>query len=89
MEEEFIDWYSKTRSAILQTALADHEFRKKHKCKCKDKVDYGNGRWFCGAMIKARNKNKEIKKVWRENRKASPFIEQSEFLCKVSNTLNN
>ena len=40
------------------------DFRKIHKCNCKRKVDYGNGRWYCEAMqkyaLKKEKKNTDI-----------------------------
>jgi hypothetical protein len=62
----------------------DRDFRKNHKCDCKNRVEYSDGRWYCEAMQKSRMKNKKIKAAVKEALVSSPFLpERSESVEKL------
>ena len=48
---------------LLVTERHDAQFRLKHQCNCKSKIDYGSGDWYCEAMLNSRRRDKEIKKI--------------------------
>ena len=46
--------------SVKATIRHDERFRKNHNCQCKDRVEYSDGRWYCGEMLKSRQKDKAI-----------------------------
>jgi len=88
-QEEKTNWRIQTDFLILTTEYEDGLYRKKHpnhKCN-KGWYDSGGGRWFCEHLIKARRKNKELRKKWIENLFESPLLNQSPFIRKIANTI--
>ena len=85
------EWKEQTMTCVQITELFDEDFRQKHpELKFyKDTIIYENGRWFCPQMIKARKKNKDLRKMWLENLKDSPYLNQSEFSRKVIDSLDS
>mgnify|MGYP001562868715 CR=1 FL=1 len=79
-------WCINTDFLIIETEIFDDAFRRTHVCICKDKIDYGNGRWFCGKLIAARNQ--ELKKKWKENLLICPTLNDAMLSSDKFNTLN-
>ena len=81
-------WDLKANLLFLMVEDHDKEFRKNHICKCKNKIIYDDGRWYCEAMQKSRMKNKKIKGAVEEALVTSPFLpngrESSKSLLEVS-----
>lgn len=74
MKKSLNEWKANNNILLILTNKHDQDFRKKHICKCKNQVDYGNGETYCEAMQKSRMKNQEIKNIIFDDIKNSPFL---------------
>lgn len=64
-------WFEQTKFMIYDTELEDDKFREKHDCHCKDRY-ISRGKYFCGALIRARMRNKPLMQRWMNNLRDSP-----------------
>ena len=87
-QEELEEWSRYTNTLVLETEAFNASFRRVHRCQCADRVDYSPGVWVCGAMKRAQRKNKELQRLWTENLRRSPMLNESELLRKVAYSIN-
>ncbi len=73
-KEEINTWKINNNLLLVLVNEHDKQFRKRHKCKCKNKISYSKEEWYCEAMQKSRMKNKKIRGLIGENLRNSPFL---------------